>query len=92
MAAYIIVGLTPKDTDKLQQYGASVPPILAKYSGEILIKGPVEQLHGEFNYKAQVIIEFPSKEEALNWYNSDEYQALTEIRNKAMDSQFQLIG
>ncbi|MFT5521686.1 MAG: hypothetical protein ACI9IA_002291 [Enterobacterales bacterium] len=92
MSAYIIVGTTPKDTDSLQRYGALVPATLAKYSGEILIKGPVEQLHGEFNYKAQVIIEFPSKEEASNWYNSDEYQALTETRDKAMDSQFQLIG
>ena len=92
MSAYIIVGTTPKDLDSLQQYGALVPATLAKYSGEILIKGPVEQLHGDFNYKAQVIIEFPSKDEALNWYNSDEYQALIAIRNKAMNSQFQLIG
>jgi len=92
MSAYIIVGLTPKDTDKLQQYGASVPPILAKYSGEILTKGPVEKLHGDFEHKIQVVIAFPSREKALDWYHSDDYQALIPIRNEGMDSQFQLIG
>ena len=92
MSAYIIVGLTPKDTDKLQQYGASVPPILAKYSGEILTKGPVEKLHGDFTHKVQVVIAFPSREKALDWYHSDDYQALIPIRNEGMDSQFQLIG
>jgi len=92
MAAYIIVGFTPKDTDKLQQYGASVPTTLAKYSGEILTKGPVEKLHGDFAHKIQVVIAFPSRENALGWYQSEEYQALIPLRDMGMDSQFQLIG
>jgi len=92
MTAYIIVGLTPKDAEKLQQYGASVPPTLAKYSGEVLIKGPVEQLHGQFDYKVQVILAFPSRENAYNWYHSAGYQALISTRDQGMDSQFQLIG
>jgi uncharacterized protein (DUF1330 family) len=92
MTAYIIVGLTPKDAEKLQQYGAKVPTTLAKFSGEVLVKGPVEQLHGNFDYKVQVILMFPSREHAHNWYHSEEYQALIPDRDKGMDSQFQLIG
>ena len=92
MPAYIIVGMTPKDSESLQQYGALVPATLAKYSGEILIKGAVEQLAGEFGYTSQVILVFPTREQALNWYNSEQYQELISIRNNAMDAQFQLIG
>lgn len=92
MTAYVIVGFTVKDQEKLQQYGAVVPPILAKYSGEYLVKGPIEILHGENEYETQVIITFPSKEKATEWYYSIEYQALIEIRDEAMDSKFQLIG
>jgi len=92
MAAYIIVGFSPKDVEKLQQYGASVQSTLAKFSGEVLIKGPVEQLHGEFDHKIQVILEFPSRDHAHNWYNSKEYQALISTRDQGMDSQFQLIN
>ncbi len=92
MPAYIIVGLTPTDTDKLQQYGASVPSTLAKFSGEILVKGPTENLHGNFAHKVQVIITFPSRQNAVDWYNSDDYQALIPTRDQGMVSQFQLIG
>lgn len=92
MPAYVIVGFTPTDVEKLQQYGASVPSILAKYSGEIIAKGKSEQLHGDFGFQMQIIIAFPSKEVASAWYRSDEYQALIPIRDAGMDSQFQLIG
>ncbi len=92
MSAYIIVGLTPKDSEKFQQYGAGVPPTLAKYSGEVLCKGPVEQLHGTFEHKVQVVISFPTRDDAYNWYHSPEYQALIETRDLGIDSQFQLIG
>jgi len=92
MTAYIIVGLTPKDAEKLQQYGANVASTLAKYSGEVLVKGPVEQLHGKFEHKAQVILMFPTREHAHNWYHSEEYQELISTRDQGMDSQFQLIG
>ena len=92
MTAYIIVGLSPKDEEKIQQYGAQVPPTLAKYKGEIIIKGAVEQLHGHFDYKAQVILAFPTRDAAYNWYHSEDYQALISTRNQGMDSQFQLIG
>ena len=92
MSAYIIVGLTAKDTDKLQRYGASVPPTLARFSGEVVAKGAIESLHGNFDYQVQVILAFPSREEAHGWYHSADYQALIPLRNAGMDSQFQLLG
>ena len=90
--AFIIVGFTAKDADKLQQYAAAVPSTLGKYSGEILTKGPVEKLHGDLSYQTQVIITFSSRKKALDWYHSADYQVLVPVRNEAMDSQFQLIG
>ena len=92
MTAYIIIGLTPKDAEKIQQYGTKVPPTLTKYSGQLLAKGPVEQLHGQFDHKLQVILAFPTRDDAYNWYHSEDYQALISTRDQGMDSQFQLIG
>jgi len=92
MSAVIVVGFTPKDTEQLQQYGASVPSTLAKYSGEILSKGSVQILHGDFAHQVQVVLVFPNKEEALGWYHSAEYQALIPTRDRGMDSQFQLLA
>jgi uncharacterized protein (DUF1330 family) len=92
VSAYIIVGITPKDIEKLQQYSANVAATLAKFSGEVLIKGKVEQLHGEFEHQVQLILEFPTRDDAYNWYHSDEYQALLPVRDQGMSSQFQLIS
>ncbi|GAA3917612.1 DUF1330 domain-containing protein [Litoribacillus peritrichatus] len=92
MSAYVIVGFTPKDKEKLQEYSASVPPTLAKFSGEMLAKGPIEHLHGDADHAMKVIVTFPSKDEAIAWYNSEEYQALIPTRDQGMDAKFQLIG
>jgi uncharacterized protein (DUF1330 family) len=92
MTAMIIVGFTAKDTDSLKQYGAMVPATLAKFGGKILGKGSVENLHGDFKYQTQVVIGFQSREDASAWYHSDEYQSLSKVRDKGMDSQFQLVG
>lgn len=92
MPAYITVSFTPTDKEKLQQYGASVPETLAKYSGEYLVKGPSEQLHGDTGFQMQVILVFPTRDQASAWYHSGEYQALVPVRNAGMNSQFQLIG
>lgn len=94
MPAYITVNFTPTgtDKDKLQEYGASVPATLSPYSGEYLAKGPSEQLHGDSGFQMQVILVFPTRDQAMAWYHSKEYQALVPLRDAGMKSQFQLIG
>jgi len=92
MSAFITVGLSIKDAEKFQQYGAAAAATLEEYSGAVVAKGPVEQLHGNFDHEVQVVIEFPSRDEASNWFQSANYQALTSLRNEAFDSQFQLVG
>lgn len=92
MPAYIVVRLTPTDPEKYKEYGAAVTATLLQHSGEILAKGPAEYLHGNSGYQMQVIIAFPSRQEATSWYLSKEYQTLIPTRNAGMDSEFQLVG
>lgn len=92
MTAYIIVDLTPIDSDKLQQYSALAAETLIPFGGEFLAKGPIELLHGEPNLHTKVIIGFPDRDSASGWYHSPAYQAIINLRNQAMTSQFHLIG
>lgn len=92
LSAYVIVSFNPINDEKLKEYGASVPPTLAKYSGEILAKGSSTTLHGTSQYKTQVIVQFPSREMADKWYHSEEYQNLIPVRNEGMDAEFKLLG
>jgi uncharacterized protein (DUF1330 family) len=92
MSALIVVDLTPTDKDKLSTYSALAAETLLPFSGEFLAKGPIETLHGESSYQTKVVIQFPDKESALNWYASEAYQKIIPTRNLGMDSQFHLIG
>lgn len=90
--AYVTVNFTPTDKEKLQQYAASLTATLAKHSGEFLVKGVLEKLSGDTDYEMQGILAFPTREQAIGWYYSPDYQALISLCDAGMLSQFQLIG
>ncbi len=92
MAALVIVDLTPTDKEKLGLYGSLSGGTLVPFGGEFLAKGPIESLHGGSEFQTKVVIQFPDRESAINWYNSDAYQEIIPVRNEGMDSQFHLIG
>ena len=92
MTAYIVVDLTPTDVSKLQQYSAMAAESLIPFGGEFIAKGPIKSLHGEMEFQTKVIIGFPDRENAEEWYCSDAYQKIINIRNEGMKSQFHLVG
>ena len=62
-------------------YVEKVPDIVKKYGGEYLARGGEHQVvEGEDNFPRIVIIKFPSYEKALEWYHSDEYKPVKDIR------------
>ncbi len=92
MSTLIIVDLTPTDKERLSAYSALAAESLIAYSGEFIAKGPIEVLHGEAPYSTKVVIQFPDRESAENWYRSEAYQAIIPIRDQGMNSQFHLVG
>lgn len=92
MTAYIIVDLTPTDADKLAEYSAMAAETLITYGGEFIAKGPIEALHGQAAFKVKVVIQFPDRDSATNWYRSTAYQQIIPLRDQAMQSQFHLIS
>ncbi len=92
MSTLIIVDLTPTDKERLSAYSALAAESLIAYSGEFIAKGPIEALHGEAPYSTKVVIQFPDRESAENWYRSEAYQAIIPIRDQGMNSQFHLVG
>ena len=92
MTALIIIDLTIINKDKLAMYSAEAAKTLITYDGEFLAKGPIALLHGESAFTTKAIIQFPTKDKALNWYNSTEYQAIIPLREEGMISQFHLIN
>ncbi len=92
MAALIIVDLIPLDKEHLTRYSTMAAESLIPFEGEFLAKGDIEPLHGDSSYQVKVVIQFPDREHALNWYYSDTYQKIIPIRDQGMESQFHLVG
>lgn len=95
MPALMLIELTVKDAEKLKEYSSQTPEILKKFNGELLIKGKATPLHASTETAAHdvvVIFQFPTREDALGWYQSPEYQRLLGVRDAAMDSVFKLVA
>ena len=80
-AGYVIAQLKLTNPDNYKGYVEKVPDIITKYAGEYLARGGEHQVvEGEDNFPRIVIIKFPSYEKALDWYHSDEYKPVKDIR------------
>lgn len=75
----------------MAEYSQLAAKTLQNYGGQFIAKGPIESLHGESPYTMKAVIEFPDKHSAKSWYTSEAYQAIIPLRNKGMESQFQLV-
>ncbi|MGR8946656.1 MAG: DUF1330 domain-containing protein [Gammaproteobacteria bacterium] len=92
MSGYVVVHTSPKDADKMQEYGGAAGETVAQHGGEFICRGPATVLAGDSDHKMMVVIKFPTKDAAQKWYDSDEYQKLIPTRLEAMDATFILGG
>lgn len=80
------------DQDKLDQYKSGVFDCVERHGGRYLVLGgPAEVLEGSWSPVLPVVIEFPGRERARAWYDSDDYGPLKRLRLEATASNGVLI-
>ena len=79
---YMIANLVVSDADEYRKYEKGFFPILKRFNGEFdTFDDSHEHLEGTEPLQGRVIIfKFPSEQVAKDWYNDEEYQALSEFR------------
>ena len=81
MAGYLIGTIEVKNPEAYKEYLAKVTDIVKKFDGEFLVRGgEFEHVEGEWKHSRNIIVKFPSYERALEWYNSEEYKPVRQIR------------
>jgi len=81
MSSYIVAQIEIIDREEYTKYESGFMQIFAKYQGKVLAADEQPQLlEGAWPYTRTVLLEFPSSQAALEWYQSDEYQALAKHR------------
>ena len=84
MSGYVIAQIKDiKDKEIYKQYVSKVTPIVEKFGGKFLVRGgEFQTVEGNWEHTRNILIQFPSYEKALEWYNSDLYKPIKELRQK----------
>jgi uncharacterized protein (DUF1330 family) len=90
VAGYFLVDVEWTDDAGRARYVEGVPGTVAAYDGRFLASVPeVRVLEGDWPLKNRlVLLRFPTAEQALAWYHSDEYAPLHSIREQSARSKF----
>ena len=87
MPAYLIADVEVTDPVKYEDYRKLTPGAIAKFGGKFLARGgQTSVLEGDWRPHRVVIIEFPSFEQAKNFYTSVEYTAARRARAGAANA------
>ncbi len=86
MPAYVILDIDVKDRDAFSRYVQEVSPMLARWGARYLVRGgDVKVLEGEWDHHTVVLLEFPSRTVAEEFYESEEYAPLLALRLDSTD-------
>ena len=92
MAGYVVAQINMTNKHGFKTYAEQVPETIKKFSGRYIVRaGEYTCMEGKWDYTRNVIIEFPTYEKALEWYNSDLYKPVKELRQKNSDGNIIII-
>jgi uncharacterized protein (DUF1330 family) len=81
MPAYWVARSKINDPVEYKKYTDLVPAILAKYGGKVLARGGRYQvMEGPQKFQRFVVVEFPTFEQAVACFTSDEYDEAAAFR------------
>jgi uncharacterized protein (DUF1330 family) len=80
-AGFVIFNIDVTNPEDYNEYITKVKPIVERFGGEYIVRGGTNQVvEGNWQYSRTIVLKFPSYEKALEWYNSEEYQPIKQIR------------
>lgn len=89
--AYWVARVTVTEPDTYKLYAEAAPEAFKRYNARVLARGGrAQQLEGDGRPR-NVVIEFPSFEEAIACYNSEEYQAARKHRQDAGEAEIVIV-
>ena len=88
---YLMANLRVDDQEIFKEFSSVALPLIEKYGGKILARGPHADRHEGSVSGVVTLIEFESKAAAEKFYFSDEYQAAKAIRDKGVDTDLMII-
>ena len=86
MPAYVFFDILEiTNQQQMEEYGRRIGLSVEQYGGRYLVRGGrLDVVEGDWHPALPVIIEFPSLEQAYQWYESEDYKELRALRAGAV--------
>ena len=91
MKGYWIVKVNVLDLEKQKEYATLATEVVNKYQGQFLVRGGKQSTKEGKEYERNVVVKFPSYEQAQSAYESEEYQSAKKILGDNKDIIFQIV-
>ncbi len=85
MSAYLIARITVTDPQEYQAYASQTVALAEKVGGRFLAKGGDQDVLEGNCPDRHVIIEFPDRQTALDWYSSEAYRRILPIAQSSSE-------
>ncbi len=77
--------------EKQQDYGKLAEAVLEKFNGKFLIRGGRQETKEGDEYMRNVVVEFPSYKDAIDAYESREYQDALKVLDGGADRLYAVV-
>ena len=92
MATYLLADIAVTDAARFNEYREKVAPLLASFGARYLARGgDVEVLEGTWEPNRLVLLEFPTRAAVEEFYHSEEYAPLLQLRLETTDSKLLIL-
>lgn len=92
MAVYIVSRVDISDPERMAGYMTAAPATVEAFGGKYIVRtGNIEVIEGDQTCDRVVVLEFPTREQALAWYNSQDYRPLRDVRWQAANASIMLL-
>jgi len=93
MSAYVITHVEVHDAQEFKKYIKAFMDAIGSFPGRILVATDnTEVLEGEWAQPIRtVVMEFSSKDQAREWYESEQYQKIAQIRFRSAKTNMILV-
>jgi uncharacterized protein (DUF1330 family) len=89
MSRYFLAVMDKKDAATFSEYQQKAKELVAPLDVNLLaVTESVDTVAGAFNATTLVLLEFPDEAEFRKWWDSDEYKAITPLREASADTRF----
>ncbi len=92
MPVYIVSRVDISDPERMAGYMEAAPATVEAFGGKYIVRtGNIEVIEGDQTCDRVVVLEFPSREQALAWYNSQDYRPLRDVRWQSANASIMLL-